>query len=137
MMIGSRQLQMTVTRSSGKPLSAPSSSTEQSVVAARGADGPTRSGCCGCEPAQTGPLHSSIPGVSRSDSREVEAEWVGRVCTSGELAALVVGSTVRLSEESRRQVRKLLLDLAVNLSHPVTGMVATLPLTRTFYQSQG
>ena len=84
------QQQMTVTTSSAKLLSAtptsptlPPSPTEQSV-AARGADGPTRSGCCGCEPVRTG--RPTIPAVSQSDS---SGRRIGRAeGSSGEVRAV-------------------------------------------------
>ena len=61
----------------------PPSPTEQSV-AARGADGPTRSGCCGCEPVRTG--RPTIPAVSQSDS---SGRRIGRAeGSSGEVRAV-------------------------------------------------
>ena len=121
----------------------PPSPTEQSV-AARGADGPTRSGCCGCEPVRTG--RPTIPAVSQSDS---SGRRIGRAeGSSGEVRAVwgLHSSGVRvvswlqpgvLLEESSSQVRELLPDLAVYLSHPVTGILATLPPDSHLSQSQG
>ena len=108
MTIGSqRQLQMTVTTSSGKPLSAPSpSSTEQSVVAARGADGPTRSGCCGCEPAQTGPR--TVPSLVGRSADKWKLSGEVTVCTSWLQWGVLL---LLLAEESRRPGEETVIRL--------------------------